>query len=138
MLLTRECDYAVRILRALSGGDTVSIPDICRREEIKLPVAYKLAARLEKAGYLSAYRGSGGGYALKADLKQITLYDVCRAVDQKLFLAGCVEPGFFCARNGNEGKCGVHRELCRIQGLLVRELSRRSLHEIFYTQEERS
>ena len=46
MLLTRECDYAIRILRVLSGGNTVSIPEICRREEMKIPVAYKLAARL--------------------------------------------------------------------------------------------
>ena len=137
MLLTRECDYAIRILRVLSGGNTVSIPEICRREEMKIPVAYKLAARLENAGYLTACRGTNGGYALKADLKKITLYDVCRAVDRELFLAPCMEPGCFCARNGAEGKCLVHKELGRIQQILIRELSRRSLYEILHYEEEK-
>ena len=32
MLITRECDYAVRVIRALSGEERLSVGDICEKE----------------------------------------------------------------------------------------------------------
>ena len=72
MLLTRECDYAVRILRALSSGKTTSVQDICRAEEISAPITYKLARKLEQSGYVKSYRGAEGGYALSVGLDAVS------------------------------------------------------------------
>ncbi|MCD2492405.1 Rrf2 family transcriptional regulator [Lacrimispora sp. NSJ-141] len=130
MLITRECDYAVRILRALSGGETVSVQDICRKENITVSIAYKLARKLEKSGYIRSHRGSSGGYSLKKDLREITLYDVCRAVDKELLLTECTVRGHRCSQNTEATPCMVHKEFCRLQEMITRELKGRSLMEI--------
>ena len=49
MLITRECDYAVRVIRALSGAERLSVGEICEREEITAPFAYKILKKLQKA-----------------------------------------------------------------------------------------
>ena len=34
MLITRECDYAVRIVRALAGGEKLCVNQVCEKEEL--------------------------------------------------------------------------------------------------------
>ena len=48
MLITRECDYAVRVIRALSGEERLSVSDICEKESITAPFAYKILKKLQK------------------------------------------------------------------------------------------
>lgn len=130
MLLTRECDYAFRIIRALAGGEIVNVQDISEREEITVSIAYKLARKLEKAGYIRSYRGSNGGYALNTDLGKLTLYDICLAVEKQIFVCNCADENFVCTRNKEEHPCKVHIEICRIQKLVVQELKAKSILEI--------
>lgn len=130
MLLTRECDYAIRIIRALKGGDIVSVQEISQKEGITASIAYKLARKLEKSGYLKSYRGSNGGYALNKRLSQVTLYDLCQAVDKKIFICSCANREFACTQNTVEKPCRVHQELCRIQKLVETELKAKPLSEI--------
>ncbi|MDD2959482.1 MAG: Rrf2 family transcriptional regulator [Lachnospiraceae bacterium] len=131
MLFTRECDYAVRILRALSRGDTSSVQEICEKEKITVSIAYKLARKLEKAGILQSFRGMNGGYALAKPLEELTLYDVFLAVNQNLLLTECMEPGYHCSRNSKEHPCQVHREFARLQQVVNRELKDRTMAEVF-------
>ena len=58
MLITRECDYAVRVIRALSGAERLSVGEICEREEITAPFAYKILKKLQKAKLVRGYRGA--------------------------------------------------------------------------------
>jgi len=37
MFITRECDYAVRVVRALWGESRLSVSDICEKEAITDP-----------------------------------------------------------------------------------------------------
>ena len=67
MLITRECDYAVRVVRALAAGGRMSVGDICDKEFITAPFAYKILKKLQNAGIVKGYRGVLGGYALKKD-----------------------------------------------------------------------
>ena len=60
MLITRECDYAVRVIRALSGAERLSVGEICEREEITAPFAYKILKKLQKAKLVRGYRGVHG------------------------------------------------------------------------------
>ena len=39
MFITRECDYAVRVVRALWGESRLSVSDICEKEAITAPFA---------------------------------------------------------------------------------------------------
>ncbi len=130
MFITRECDYAIRIIRGVSDGELHSIQSICEAEDIAVPVAYKLARKLEQAGLLRSVRGPKGGYALSGDLHTLTLYDICQVVDKELFISQCMRPDHDCSRNPKEFPCRVHCELARIQQIMNRELKKYSLYEI--------
>lgn len=132
MLFTRECDYAVRIIRSLSTGEITSIQYICEKEQITSAIAYKIARKLEKAGLLKSYRGSAGGYALNCDLEKLTLYDIFTVIDPKLLLIDCMQPGYECSLNSQKHPCHVHKEFCRIQSQLNRELKEKSLAKILH------
>lgn len=130
MLITRECDYAIRIIRALSSGEITSIQMICEKEQITSAIAYKIARKLEKAGIIKSYRGSTGGYALNCDLDNTALYDILTIIDPKLLLIECMQSGYECSVNLPEHPCLVHREFCRIQNKLNQELKECSLAKI--------
>ena len=50
MMITRESDYGVRIIRALKDGGLMTIGQICERECIPKQFAYKILKKLELAG----------------------------------------------------------------------------------------
>mgnify|MGYP000529302416 CR=1 FL=1 len=65
MFITRESDYAMRVIRALMWEPRLSVSEICERESITAPFAYKILKKLQNAGLVEGYRGVHGGYALK-------------------------------------------------------------------------
>lgn len=132
MLITRECDYAVRVIRALSGADRLSVGEICEREQITAPFAYKILKKLQKAKLVRGFRGVRGGYSLDRKPSDITLYDVYTAVDPELMIIECMDPQYQCVRDGHDKMpCLVHRELMDIQKELWRLLQRKSLQDLF-------
>lgn len=131
MLITRECDYAVRVIRALSDEERLSVNDICEREEITAPFAYKILKKLQKAKIVRGYRGVHGGYSLKRNVSELTLLDVYQAIDSGMYIIECMNPKKKCCRDEKlEGGCEVHQELVRIQTNLQRMLSEKTLQEI--------
>lgn len=137
MLITRECDYAVRVIRALSGEERLSVNDICEREEITAPFAYKILKKLQKAKIVRGYRGVHGGYSLKKSVSEITLLDVYLAIDPGMYIIECMNPKKKCCRDEKlDGGCEVHQELLRIQERLQNMLSERSLQEILGESEK--
>ena len=130
MFLTRKCDYAVRMIRALAREKRLNVNDICEREELTKAFAYKIIKKLEKAGFVQGFRGSQGGYELNISLGQLTLLAVFQAVDSNISIISCPEKGKACSRNSEANPCKVHMELCRIDRVLQAELSVRSLKEI--------
>ena len=109
----------------------VSVNEICEKELITAPFAYKILKKLQKSGMVRGYRGVHGGYSLNCDLDQITLYDVYTTIDPGMFIIDCLEPGYDCARNSADGQtCSVHCELAEIQEELCRMLKRKSLKKL--------
>ena len=131
MFITRECDYAVRVLRAMAGAERVSVSEICEQELLTAPFAYKILKKLQKAGFVKGYRGVHGGYSLNCDLARVTLFDVYSSIDPEMFIIDCLNPDFECARNaGEKDSCSVHCELADIQRELCRMLKRKSLEKL--------
>lgn len=132
MLITRECDYAVRVIRALSGAERLSVGEICEKEEITAPFAYKILKKLQKAQLVRGFRGVHGGYSMNMDVSRITLYDVYTAIDPELMIIECMDPHYRCVRDDRDRTpCLVHRELVDIQQELWKLLRRKSLQELF-------
>lgn len=135
MLITRECDYAVRVVRALADSRRMSVGEICEKEFITAPFAYKILKKLQKAGIVKGFRGVHGGYSLNRVAKELTLYDVYTAIDPEFFIIDCLEPGYQCTCDGS-GKqaCTVHRELQRVQKELCKMLQEKNLEDIFHLE----
>lgn len=131
MLITREVDYAIRVLRVLACENTVSVREICKKEDISMSITYKITRKLEKAGIIQSFRGTNGGYAIKKKLDDVTLFDVIEIVDKELLITECLQHDYHCSRNPKSDACKVHQELCRLQQLLTDEIKRKSLSKIF-------
>lgn len=130
MLITRETDYALRTIRALSGGERMTVAQICEKEHIPVPFTYKILKKLTGADIVAVTRGAGGGYRLSADLGSLTLWDVVQVTEEECVLMECMLPGHICEHNCEHLLCHLNKELERVQQVLTAELSRYSLAEI--------
>ena len=90
MFITRECDYAARVLRALSGETRLSVNEICEKESITAPFAYKILKKLQKAEIVKGFRGVHGGYSLNRRAEDLTLYDIYTAIDPEFLIIDCL------------------------------------------------
>lgn len=135
MLITRECDYGVRIVRALAKGEKMCVNQICEKEDLTPAFVYKILKKLEKKEIVRSFRGSNGGYALKKSIGELTLLDVYLAVDPEFYMIECMKPEKSCIHNTGDCSCKVHRELNRIQSVLIKELSSKSILEIMGEKE---
>ena len=61
MLITRETDYALRILRALAPGSCLTVGEIAEKESLPHKFTYKIMKKMEKAGIIRIIRGVNGG-----------------------------------------------------------------------------
>jgi Rrf2 family protein len=116
MLITREIDYALRILRRLQGGELVATPEICRTENLPLHFVYRILKKLHKAGIVDISRGKDGGARLDCDLSDITMYGLVDALGDHKYVSACTKPGYECEyRIKHHGRCGVHGNLASMQ-----------------------
>lgn len=97
--------HACVLLAPLWPGRGLSLAALAEYHD--LPAAYlaKQMQLLSKAGLVRTSRGKTGGYALARAPREITLWDITRAVDG-------VVPMFRCTEIRQRGPCAVRRESC--------------------------
>ncbi|MCI5705449.1 MAG: Rrf2 family transcriptional regulator [Pseudoflavonifractor sp.] len=132
LLITRETDYALRILRALSDGELLTAKALTQKEAVPHQFAYKILKKLEGAGLIRITRGTGGGCRLTADLRQVSLYDLMGAVGEDTLLISCMMPDYQCTRPQENPRCAVHYRLCDIQKTVDRELQSHTVHWLLF------
>lgn len=134
MLITKETDYALRILRALANGELLTTAVLAQGEQIPKQFAYKILKKLEKAGFIRILRGADGGCVLTADLEKFTLYQLMQAMEEDSAVSTCIKPDYKCLwRSAHGGRtCLTHLQLLAIQEKLDRELDSHSLREILF------
>ncbi len=128
MLITRRSDYAIRVFRVLKDGRIHNVREICEREDIPKAFAYKILRELELADLVKSERGNKGGYLLNGDLDKITLYDVVSITEGDLAILHCMRED--CNRNPEGMPCKVHKEIERIQNILISEMKKKPISEI--------
>lgn len=124
MFITREADYGIRTIRALSSGQKLNITAICEQEKIPRQFAYKILKKLNCAEIVSIIRGVNGGYVLTADLEKLSLYDIISAIDEDLFITKCMDFAYDCEQDQGKDNCRVHQEFMRIQKVVEEELKK--------------
>lgn len=137
MLITREIDYALRILRRLSDDKLHVMRDLCEEEIIPQKFAYKILRKLKKAALIKATRGGGGGVCLATDLRALNLYDVIHAVDAETNISACTRYNYHCEWcDAKHSHCNMHMQLLHIEEIVNQELRKTNLYE-FLIQPER-
>ena len=131
LLVTREMDYAMRVVRALDSLDGLATAaGVAEREQMPQAVTLKILKRLTTAGIVESRRGPAGGYRLRRSPEALTLYDLFRVFGREPLLNRCQAADYRC-ENYPDGDCGTCRELCRIQEILDAELRRTPLSRLF-------
>lgn len=136
MLITKETDYALRILRALAGAERLTTAELAKGEQIPQQFAYKILKKLQKNGIIHILRGADGGCSLAAGLDQVTLYRLMQAMDEESYVSSCMKPGYQCpwCKAHGDTICRAHIHLVSIQKKLNEELDAYTLQEILFKE----
>lgn len=131
LVISRETDYAIRILRALADEEAKSITQICTSEQIPRSFTYKIIEKLHATGMVECIRGRKGGCRLNVDLHEINLYDVMKAVDNECYLNLCLAPGHVCHwQETHMDACKVHPKLAKMQDEMNERLRSMNMYSI--------
>ena len=133
MVINRETDYALRILRATQDGELHTVKEIAESQMLPQAFTYKIIKKLSNAGILEVIRGAAGGCRLAADLTRLSLYDLIMAVEERSDLSACMDNAYDCAWRKTNGGCAVHRHLAEIQKRFDEELRGYHLCELLNT-----
>ena len=130
MRLTREGDYAVRVVVDLAGrspGAMVRTEELTRTTQVSKAYLAKIIQLLSRAGLVQTQQGPRGGVRLRRDPAAITLREMVEAVEGPIFLNRCLIGPGECAR---DSFCTVHPVWGRIQAVLMRELEAVSARDL--------
>ena len=101
MQLSLHSDYALRVLMALAAAKRrLSVDEIARRYGISRNHLAKVAQRLQSQGYVSTFRGRGGGMRLARPAQEIVVGEVVRRFENLESFVSCFAAGSGCAVNG--------------------------------------
>lgn len=128
--MIREVEYAVMVLDELNKESPLSAAELSKRRDIPSPFIYRVLKKLEAAEILDIKRGAKGGYSIKKDCNDLTLYDVICAFENTFLVIECMKKHYDCSHNKGLGCC-MHREFGRIQSMLKSEFRRNSLTALF-------
>ena len=121
MKITREADYALRIIAMLADENRqIEAKAIAEKNDIPYRFTLKILRKIVQAGIIKSYRGVNGGYVL-------TLKDVIETIDGKIAINKCMENPESCKNNGI---CKVQRKLYKVQKVLADEMSKITFQDV--------
>lgn len=91
--LTKKADYGLMALKYLAehaDEGAQSAKDIAEAYHIPPQLLAKILQTLAKAGLLVSHAGTNGGYALSRPGREISAFEVIRAIDGPLFITSCI------------------------------------------------
>jgi len=135
--LTKKADYGLMALKylaeqtdhALAGGATDdglanysarSAKDIAEAYHIPPPLLAKILQTLARAGLLVSHAGTYGGYALARPAREISAFEVIRAIDGPLFITSCITIHGACDLAGH---CTIKEPLRKVNDSIKELLS---------------
>lgn len=130
MIITKETDYALRILRVLLDGEKHSVAEMSETELIPTQFAYQILRKLSAGNLVQVSRGALGGCALSCDLDVTSLYDLMGVMGDRGVLCACMEPGYVCRWQDEHGRCAIHCQLAALQRKQDEAFRAVSLHRL--------
>ena len=110
MKITSSIEYATRLMVTLArhhGESAIPADKLSAEDGVPTDYVNQLLLRLRRAGLVESHRGTGGGYALSRAPKEITLGQVIRAVDGKVFEDVCDKFNSADKDCHHQGQCSI-------------------------------
>jgi Rrf2 family protein len=130
MQITRAAEYAIRGVLYLCQqpeGAVCLLGEISERQNIPPSFLSKIFQNLARAGIVSSSRGTGGGFTLIKDPREITLLEVVEAIEGQISLNMCLSNGQSCE---NRPTCPVHSVWREAQNHLLGLLKKKTFAEL--------
>ncbi len=107
-MLSQAVGYASTALGyvAAAGGKPVLVKEMAAACEIPAPYLSKIINQLARSGLVNTQRGVGGGVTLARSARDITIYDLCIALDDPIVQRRCM---LGIAECSDERACPAHR-----------------------------
>ena len=115
MTITREADYALRIVFALSEENAkIDANSLSEKIGVTLRFTLKILRKLLLAGIVRSFKGATGGYMLAKSPAEISMYDVITAIDGDMAVNRCTAAEYECLHpNVQQGiPCRLNRVFC--------------------------
>ena len=117
--LTKKADYGLMALKYLAehaGEPSLSAKDIAEAYHIPPQLLAKILQKLTRDGLLRSHAGMNGGYSLARDAKNISAFEVIRAIDGPLFITSCATGTSVCDLTAS---CTIKEPLARVNESIV-------------------
>jgi len=105
MRISRQADYAIRVVLDLSLHPEARIKEVARRQRLSVSYVGRISQRLAKTGILDNRRGRLGCLSLASPPAQISILDVIEAIDGTAKVDRCLLAPIEC---GREKFCPVY------------------------------
>ena len=129
MKITREADYAVRIVSYLSKQDKiVGAKQISEETDITQRFALKILRKLCIAKLLQSFKGNMGGYKLNLEPKDINLQHVIEAIEGKIAINNCLDQNYDCGTLSCN--CSMREAFSNANDALIQELSNQTFDKL--------
>jgi len=128
--LTKKADYGLMALKYLAeqaDGSAHSAKDIAEAYHIPPQLLAKILQTLARAGLLVSHAGTNGGYALSRNAKDISAFEVIRAIDGPLFITSCITIHGSCDLAGH---CTIKEPLRKVNDSIKELLSGISISDL--------
>lgn len=135
-MLTQAVGYAITAmgLIAAGGGRQVLVREIAAAAEIPAPYLAKIIQTLARRGVVHTQRGVGGGVTLARPASEISLYDVCIALDDPIVRPTCLLGTNECSDSRG---CPAHEFWSKIRGEVIAFLTRTHVSDIASFEQKR-
>lgn len=137
MKISAQEEYGLRCLlqlASLSEGESLTLPQIAGREGISAANAGKLMWLLNKAGFVSAMRGTKGGYSLARPAGEIRLSEVIKVLDADEINAHCESYTGVLDSCVHSGDCGIRPVIIGLHEIVQNALANITLAQLVGTE----
>jgi Rrf2 family protein len=112
--LTKKADYGLMAMKHLAehvDRGSCSAKDIAEAYGIPPEALAKILQRLAKVGLIRSQHGINGGYTLTRDPRDISAFEIIKAIDGPLFITSCVTVRGEC---GQSERCTIREPLRKV------------------------
>jgi len=128
--LTKKADYGLIAMRHLAEHADLgacSAKDLAEMYSIPQEALAKILQRLTKTRLLTSQYGTNGGYVLARNPRQISAFDVIRAIEGPLFITSCSSATEDCEQSD---RCTVRGPLAKVSRSIEEVLNRLTIWEM--------